>query len=167
MRGAPPHIEVSLVPAALWHRLSPTHTVSLHLSSVLSECFTRRGDAHTHTHTHTHRAVLPWGKPRKVRVLRKGFLEAEAAKLTLKEEDSGRMPQGTGVTYAKAQWRERASGFRGNKSSLCRWNFDWGVGFAGPAPKDPWVLEHRGGGSAGNPLVKIAAYENPSGCSVI
>ena len=100
------------MPAALWHRLSPTHTVSLHLSSVLSECFTRRGD------THTHGAALPWGKPRKVRVLRKGFLEAEAAKLMLKEEDSGRMPQGTGVTCAKAQWWERASGFRGNKSSL-------------------------------------------------
>ena len=50
--------------------------------------------------------------------LTKGFLEAEAAKLMLKEEDSGRMPQGTGVTCAKAQWWERASGFRGNKSSL-------------------------------------------------
>ena len=50
-------------------------------------------------------------------MVRKGSLEAEAAKLMLKEKDSGRMPQGTGAACA--------SSFRGNR-----------VGFAGPAPKE-------------------------------
>ena len=53
-----------------------------------------------------------------MRVVRKGSLEAEAAKLMLKEEDSGRMPQGTGAACAKAQQWETASSFRGNKCSL-------------------------------------------------
>lgn len=117
MREALSRIEVSLLPAALWHRLSPPCTLSLRLlSSVPLEWFTRRG--HTPTPTHTYRAALPWGRPREVSVARKGSLEAEAAKLMLKEEDSGRMPQGTGAACAKAQQWERASSFGGNKCSL-------------------------------------------------
>ena len=97
---------------------SVLHTQCPFICPLCSQSASHVEETHTYTHTHTHGAALPWGKPRKVRVLRKGFLEAEAAKLTLKEEDSGRMPQGTGVTCTKAQWWERASGFRGNKSSL-------------------------------------------------
>lgn len=42
---------------------------------------------------------------------------------------------------------------------------EWGL--QDQHPKNPSVLEHCGGGSAGSPTVKTAAYKNPSGCSVI
>lgn len=74
------------MPTAIRHTCSVAHTQCPSISCPLClQSASHVGDAHTCTHTQSSAAM---GKPRGSRVVRKGFLEAEASKLRLEEGKS-------------------------------------------------------------------------------